>query len=259
MQNLDFFKKFSYSYNPPNYVDYYNHIGPDTLENYQKNLIENKELLKKNNWIDIKIEYSYNNFGFRTYDNFNIDKPEKGNIFLGCSITEGIGLPLEYTWSYKINKTLGGCFYNLGQSGTGIETIYRLLKSWAPIIRPNNVYILLNYKCRREFVNKKSHIFDVFGPWDAWKNFHTNKIKKVFYQSHLISEYENEIFQDRNLDAIKHLASYYNLSIYTLPEEKLDEAESVAKLYHSKARDCIHDGIVYQDILADLKNWVKIN
>jgi hypothetical protein len=62
------------------------------------------------------IEYKFNNYGFRTPDDFNDDE---GNIFLGCSHTIGIGHHLENTWSYKLNQSLGGKFWNLSQGGNG--------------------------------------------------------------------------------------------------------------------------------------------
>ena len=42
---------------------------------------------------NISIEYKLNNEGFRTPDDFN--SMDEGNIFLGCSHTFGVGLPIE--------------------------------------------------------------------------------------------------------------------------------------------------------------------
>ena len=64
-------------------------------------------------WVDKKIEYKYNNEGFRVPYNFN-DK-DSGIVTLGCSFTEGVGLPYEYTWGYKLAKHLNvkHCIYLL--------------------------------------------------------------------------------------------------------------------------------------------------
>ena len=70
------------------------------------------------------IEYKFNNYGFRTPDDFNYDD---GNVFLGCSHKIGIGHHLENTWSYKLNKFMGGKFWNLSQGGSGVDTAFRLL------------------------------------------------------------------------------------------------------------------------------------
>ena len=55
------------------------------------------------------IEYQFNNYGFRTPDDFN--NIDYGNVFLGCSHTIGIGHHLENTWSFKVNQTIGGKFW----------------------------------------------------------------------------------------------------------------------------------------------------
>ena len=54
----------------------------DSEDRFNKNLPKNKSLeyYKKN-----PIEYSYNNYGFRTPDDFN--DIDEGNVFLGCSFT----------------------------------------------------------------------------------------------------------------------------------------------------------------------------
>jgi len=258
MTNNEFFEKYSYSYNEPNSISYYN--GFDNSELYKKNLIKNKNLLEKNNWIDTQIIYSHNNYGFRTPDNFDIINPKDGNMFLGCSVTEGIGLHLEDTWAYKINKKLGGCFYNLSQSGTGIETIYRLLKTWYPIIKPKNVFIMALHKNRKEFINKKKFNYDVFGPWlfDKKNKTSDKKIKEIFYEYFLISEDETTIFWERNWDAIKSVAKEYNINLYKVNEEKCYDAKTESTNKDSWARDCAHYGTLFHNMISDFDNWEKI-
>ena len=67
----------------------------ESCKKYSNN--ESLEYYKEN-----PIEYSFNNYGFRTPDNFN--DTDEGNIFLGESNTFGIGHHLENVWSYKLNK-----------------------------------------------------------------------------------------------------------------------------------------------------------
>ena len=66
----------------------------DTENKFKTKLKEKPEAVSY--WKDKSIEYRYNNYGFRTYDDFN--KDDEGIVCLGCSFTEGIGLPLEYNW-----------------------------------------------------------------------------------------------------------------------------------------------------------------
>ena len=79
------------------------------------------------------IEYKFNSRGFRC-DEFDAasDLPV---LFLGCSITEGVGLRQHETWSYlllekireKTNKVIP--YWNLGLAASGIDTQARLLHS----------------------------------------------------------------------------------------------------------------------------------
>lgn len=63
----------------------------------------------------IDIEYSLNNFGYRSPD-FN--KEDKNVLLaLGCSHTYGIGLPKEYTWPYLLSKEIGAKESTLGIPG----------------------------------------------------------------------------------------------------------------------------------------------
>ena len=106
----------------------------DNEARFNRNLPnESLEYYKKN-----PIEYNYNNFGFRTPDDFN--DTDEGNVFLGCSHTMGVGHHLENTWSYKVNKKVGGKFWNLSQGGCGIQTDYRLLLAWKDTLKIKNIF-----------------------------------------------------------------------------------------------------------------------
>ena len=88
-------------------------FGTDFKELFEKNYKKypNDESLKY--YQENPIEYISNNYGFRTTDDFN--DTDEGNVFLGCSFTFGLGLHLEDTWAYKVNKTIGGKFWNLSR------------------------------------------------------------------------------------------------------------------------------------------------
>jgi hypothetical protein len=88
--------------------------------------------------VKVIIEYSLNNYGFRTPDDMNLDG--EGNVFLGCSHTFGIGHYLDNTWSYKLNQKIGGKFWNLSVPGTGIMTHYRMLNEVRSDIKIKNIF-----------------------------------------------------------------------------------------------------------------------
>ena len=100
-------------------------FGTDFKELFEKNYKKypNDESLKY--YQENPIEYISNNYGFRTTDDFN--DTDEGNVFLGCSFTFGLGLHLEDTWAYKVNKTIGGKFWNLSLPGCGMDESFRYL------------------------------------------------------------------------------------------------------------------------------------
>jgi hypothetical protein len=72
------------------------------------------------------ISYKFNEWGFRS-DSFTLDT-DFGVVFVGCSQTVGVGLPLEHTWSFKLlerirEKTGKNIpYWNIAASGCGLDT-----------------------------------------------------------------------------------------------------------------------------------------
>jgi hypothetical protein len=270
--NDKFFKNYSNSYNLFKPHKIYNFIGYDSEPLYQHNLKNNYNLLEKNNWINTEIKYWYNNYGFRTYDDFDIQNDKDVNMFFGCSLTDGVGLNIEDTWAFKINQKLGGNFYNFGQSGSGLEVAYRLLKSWTSVVKPKNIFILLYslHKGRREFLHSNNYNNNLFSPWDvedykfsilldAFKNeINFQKYKSKFYMEFLSSQNEIEISYQRTWDAILHVTSQLNCNVYIPKQFKLLKAVTICRKHNYIARDCSHMGIQFHDMISDFDYWEKI-
>jgi hypothetical protein len=121
--------------------------GTDREELYQHNLINNLEMLQHHNWIDCPITYKFNSYGFRS-DEFN--SGELGVMFIGCSHTVGIGLPLESTWPYIVSTSLKLKNYNLGIGGASNDTAFRLAYYWIDRLRPSVVIFLSTERTRAE-------------------------------------------------------------------------------------------------------------
>ena len=111
--------------------------GSDTYHNFLR--------YGSNPYTEESITYKMNEYGFRS------DPFEPSNYrlaFIGCSITEGIGLPLEETFSYQvysnIKKAIGKEFpyWNLGLGGCGLDSIIRSYYNFHDIIKPQVVIAL---------------------------------------------------------------------------------------------------------------------
>lgn len=90
------------------------------------------------------IDYKINEHGFRS-DSFDIES-EKRIVFLGCSMTAGIGLPLEHTWCYillnYIKRDTGYDipYWNLGQPGGGLDILVRHYYNFGIKLKPQIVF-----------------------------------------------------------------------------------------------------------------------
>lgn len=92
------------------------------------------------NWT-APISYIFNNQGFRTYD-LDIINDSKINIALGCSQTMGVGLPVEMTWPFQIEKLTRIKTVNLGLGGASSDTVARILTNISELFKVHSVYIL---------------------------------------------------------------------------------------------------------------------
>ena len=268
----NFFENYSNSYNLFKPHTTYNFIGYDSETLFQHNLKYNYNLLEKNNWINTEIKYWYNNYGFRTHDDYNLEKDKDVNMFFGCSLTDGVGLNIEDTWGYKINQQLGGSFYNFGQSGSGVDVTYRLLKAWTSKIVPQNIFIFIYslHKARREFLHSDDYINNSFGPWDLEDNnisilvneFKSNRElqaqKRKLYLDFLSTEKEIELSYQRTWDAIMYVISQLDCNVYIPKQMKVHRAAKNCRTAESYARDCFHLGSAFHDSMTNFDNWEKI-
>jgi hypothetical protein len=170
--------------------------------------------------------YEFNNYGFRC-DNFTDYSKHKYRIlFLGCSHTEGIGLPVEETWAYKllqrINEELGENipYWTIAMGGTGLDAQTRALYQLNDMLRPNIIIALFPEVCRREVYN----------------GFH---YLKHIDEKYKIKHYDSVFFDERlmlyqlgkNLSFLKLLADKYNTKIIANPI-------SSAEIYYKEYLDC---------------------
>ena len=249
-----FVKKFGRSLNEPNKTVAWH--STDNKQNFEKNIknLDCAKMLTNAGWTDSNVEYRFNNYGFRTDDDFDLDNPAPGIITIGCSYTEGIGINVEDTWGYKICQKLGCKFYNLGQSGTGIEAQYRLLKAWAPILKPIAILSQGSWNNRYEFIIGDNIVF--VNPWsvEMFDKNHSN-----FYTKLVTSELNNELMVVRTYDAIKQVISEMKIPFYELHPESIDNVvldciSGSGGQYNDYARDLSHPGKLYNSAVANYFN-----
>lgn len=232
--------------------------GHDDYKRYQKNYhkLETRKKLEEEHFTETNVIYRFNNYGFRTDVDFDVNNPATGSLFIGCSFTEGVGLNIEECWAYKIAQKRGEAHYNLGQGGTGLETQYRLLRAWGPVLKPVAVFTLGSFEPRRELHKhvwmdgEMANIAEIFFPSSENAN-------SLIYKKYLSSASETEISSLRTFDAIKYLCKELNAELYTPDPDFHLEITFATK--DSLARDLAHPGRLYHAHLAEnLDKWVRI-
>lgn len=185
-------------------------LGSDSKENFLERLKTeptNPDVLYyKNN----PILYKLNNYGFRTEVDFTPGM--SGNIFLGCSHTMGIGHHLENTWSWKLNREVGGNFLNLSVGGLGIGTSFRLLYAFKDILKPTNVFLLNLHPYRYEYFNH--HL-------QTWC---TNRLEEMTPEvmRHLSEESNKNLYYYLHINAIHRLCDDLDVRLITINREDLE-------------------------------------
>ena len=163
---------------------------------YNENYLEKFELLKSNGWIDSKFKYTFNSHGFRC-DEFSSNPTI---MFLGCSYTMGIGLPIENVWSTIVAKKLNTSYTNLAVGGGASDTAFRLCYGWIDRIQPKMIIFLQPPEERIELINN-----------------HRNKVLSINNYGYTGNFFEEWNITDDNsyLDALKN-----NLAIKSLCNDR---------------------------------------
>ena len=203
--------------------------GTDTKELFNQNCLDprKKELLQRLGWLDPDIiSYVHNSFGFRD-EEFD-DRP--CSIALGCSHTEGIGIPEFYAWPKILSKLTGIHIWNLGVGGSSIDTTFRLLDHWLPKLKPKFVVLCSPNMNRVE-------IFDSTNPVSILPNMYEHvEHLRDYYKVWATSEYNNQVLKRKNLLAMQQLCHQVDI-----PFRYLDHMTSFRGAGH--ARDLMHYGV----------------
>lgn len=183
----------------------------DREENYQS-----ENVFGPNLYTPDSFDYKFNSHGFRC-DEFDAPS-ELPIVFLGCSFTEGEGLPVDKTWAYVLlehirNKTKKKIpFWNLAVSGCGIDMNAGVLANYIDQLRPRFIFYLRPPWMRRTIFVEEKHIQN----WvPGFSSPHPNafSIPKHFTET-LIHEHFAIQQADRSLTIIDLLAEKYNTRVY---------------------------------------------
>lgn len=248
-----------------------NWVISDTEELYRQNLIDHADQLQELGWNDTSVTYTFNSDGFRS-DEF-IETERDSIVFLGCSLTMGIGIPLQDTWAYKVAQSLNLRCYNLGVGGTSADGCFRLANYWLPILKPKYVCMLTPALGRMELIDNNT--IHGFLPMQLTPNDMREKLERAiniilnsdqkdeysktqlnaFYEKWVSNSINPTLNREKNQLAIRHICQENNIKIFELTFEEnapiFNPSGFTEKSIIEKARDLIHPGKQWNVELAE--------
>lgn len=186
---------------------------------------------------DIKIEYSYNEYGHRcnSLKDINLDNYI---LFTGCSHTEGSGLELERSYPYLVSKKLQTDYYNLAVSGSGLDVLEYNLLVWFSFIPKKPKAVVIQWPVHSRFLSLRpgyKHFIEE-GSWGEDKD-----ILKFIAASE-----ESKFFLARKKIVNDLLYQIIDVPIFNVQYSHLDLSNSkeyVPLVREDLARDLSHAGI----------------
>ena len=196
------------------------------------------------------ITYKINQHGFRCQE---FELGSKSIVALGCSYTQGIGLPVETLWPELVGKELNLDVYNLAWAGTSADTCFMLAKYWLPVLRPRLVVMAAPPKNRFDIIRAAGEPeFHTVMP-NSWDNeFDNGSILKHWWTNDRNQDLNNA----KNKLAVQALCS--NLEIPCLTYDAHEYfARSREEVEY--ARDHMHAGPKGHQMFSEriLDDWRK--
>lgn len=214
-------------------------VTSDTERLYKENLKTRRSDLENYGWIDRSFSYKFNEHGFRS-DSFTM---KDGAMFLGCSLTMGIGIPWESTWPYLVSQRLGLACWNLGQGGGSSDTLFRLAYNWIPRLHPRMVIVM--YPAEERFEILEGHTSNVLMPQAPYVTYHN------FYKTWITTESNGWLNKTCNSLALQRLCERAKIPLYEFTHLDICRWGTPESGFLDYARDLMHPGTHTVKLFAD--------
>ena len=202
----------------------------DTESLYQHHLKTRHNELMQYNWIDTHFSYKFNSHGFRCNE-FNT---EPSVVFLGCSLTLGIGLPVESTWAQLLANELGLQCFNLAVGGASNDTAFRLAHAWLKQLRPQLVVVGTTFAERLELLADQDIVH--LSPYSIEP--------KDFYRDWISCNTNGQLNKIKNTLAVNMLCDQLNIQFIAV------DATQMLNKPVDLARDLTHPGVNTNQLFA---------
>ena len=213
----------------------------DTKELFNKNLHTQRQELEKNGWLEGKIEYQFDDLGFRKQLKNNF---EKDILFLGCSFTFGVGINYEDSFTNIVADASGMNNVNWAVPGSSNDTAFRLCQQYLQKKTPSMV--ILN--------SPSPYRLELFSEYDGESRSHNITSHQRQGEPPLGSNFECpiEFFDERfsllnrekNILAMEMLCSKNKIKFLHLNAEDM--------MLIDFGRDLAHPGVRSNQLFADM-------
>lgn len=171
-------------------------------------------------YVDNPFTYKGNSSRFRHHENFKEDKSRKVDVFLGCSITFGIGVPEEKTFCRLFSNKTGRDTINLGIPGAGIDSCYITLLMILNYYTVERVYMYMPVYPRfySYFPHVKTPHHITMAAWGYDTPTTSSIWTEWYYKNALVNPEFMYFTHQRGLDAIEGVCKRSNIEYNNLCE-----------------------------------------
>ena len=141
-----------------------------------------------------RVLYHRNSLGHRCKDLETLN--DDFILFIGCSLTEGVGVALEDTFTYKLAQDLELDYYNLGLAGSGTDLLSENLSMWFTNIKKMPKLVVIQWPAPNRHYQQFDDGLTPVGAWiDVRNDVVSDEVKQAtkydFVNDEIISNFVN--------------------------------------------------------------------
>jgi hypothetical protein len=198
-----------------------------------------KQQLQDLGYVDVSIEYKFNQDGFRTSElNQSFDM-----VCFGCSFTMGTGVHAMETWPGQLEGITGLKIANLGHAGSSNDTAFRFAAHYLKKIKPQYAIWLQTDNHRLELLDDYIPLSQNILASDS-----SNPCANDYFVKTWFSSSSNQLLNcQKNTLAFKQLCNEFNIQHLILSRQHISNKID-------RARDLHHPGKKsYQNLAEHIK------
>jgi len=185
---------------------------------------------------------NHNEYGFRTSTEM---KENRNSILcLGCSFTYGQAVEKEESWPEVLGIKSNRDVFNLGRPGGSLDSVYRILNSWLPILKSKDVCVLNCFRRIELYLDSKKRFIPI-GP--GFPGFLANTeyaLRPVL----LTNDIQYNLDKQKTLKAIKNVCDEFDSKLHFIDYDGILHETDILDL----GTDGQHPGPKQQQAYAEL-------